>query len=190
MFTVAVSPNLPQIEACEQICFGDLYEVRLEGTAMGSGVKTTRAIVAPRAIVTTRAIVALSLAVLIVVGPAYRHVFAGREAYFPRWSMFSGIATGFIAARFELQTKEGERRVIPWREVWPSPENEKGPLRAQRLTHERELKSLILRVCRAQSSEGVLHVHAKVADRRGWKTIWDGTEDVCAQVHQRRSRAR
>ena len=98
-----------------------------------------------------RAMVALSLAVLIVLGPAYRHVLGGREAYLPRWAMFSGMATGFISARFELQAKDGGSRTLPWSEVWPSPSDQKGPVHAQRLTQERDLERLIRRVCRALS---------------------------------------
>jgi hypothetical protein len=118
------------------------------------------------------------LAAFILLGPAYRQVFRGKEEFMPKWTMFSGMALNF----FEISLKYRGTDTEAWQSVPPHLVGEVGrlreekaplvPLMAIRLRTSRDVDVTLRNVCRELGQNGQLLMDLRKADRTaGWKDI-------------------
>jgi|GEM_PF-3421863 len=149
-----------------------------------------RATPAPLSIVKKTLVVLAAL--FVFVGPAYRQSWGGKAPMMPRWVMFSGMATGYVAVRVETSEGGGPREPVPWDEFMPRAKNHKGPVRVQRIMGDNQLERLATRLCRARGPNVAVFIQARQANRRGWKNIFTGDEDQCLRQRKlpRRRRSR
>lgn len=134
----------------------------------------------------------LLLASFIVLGPAYRQVLGGENDFMPKWTMFSGMATGFYAVRVAHQTEgNGLEPVSPdlvdesgRSSSWGQASKPRG---ARRLRRQSDVRRVLQNVCRHLTPSSKILVDVRLAGRKGWKPILDGKEIPCASLrHARR----
>ncbi len=132
--------------------------------------------------------VIVTLASFILLGPAYRQVLGGTNAFMPKWTMFSGMALNF----FELGLKARRDEADQWQAVSlppltrPASRTADGPIvpiTAARLRTLREVEGTLRKVCAESREDAELEVTLRKADRAlGWKKMGDSKQRSCAEL--------
>lgn len=125
-----------------------------------------------------RGVAFVALTAFIVLGPAKRQLFGKRDPMFRAWVMFSGIALNLVEVRYERMLPSGERVEVDRFEALGTTRR-RAPKDVRRIVRKRGLESVNRRLCRRLGSETDLRVHARIATKRGWKSLADGERNVC-----------
>lgn len=99
--------------------------------------------------------------------------------------MFSGTGTGAVAARFETVDDEGHRSLLDHFELLELPRpysfDERPRKSAWMVRSKPQFESLVRRICRKLGRGADLRAKARIARRRGWKTLEKGGRNLCAR---------
>jgi hypothetical protein len=120
----------------------------------------------------------IALALFILLAPGYKQVLNENEYWIPKWRMFSGKGLGILAVRFESEAPDGVRQDVPWEHFDP-PEPPRGPVRAERLQTERDVRRKAQVLCRALGRGTAVYAYARKAVQSGWEPVLAGEENLC-----------
>ena len=129
-----------------------------------------------------RFVVFVLITAFMVVGPIYRQVFDGKNRIFRSWTMFSGIGTGIVDAHFTYVEDDGSEVLLDRYEILGLSRNKKNNnpknSRSIRMNHGGALQ-VAERICGKMEEGSVIKIYARVATKRGWATIHNGSALNC-----------
>lgn len=114
----------------------------------------------------------------IALSPAYRQVFDGRSAWFPRWVMFHGFGRDVCDARFFESTQGGLTRLDRF-EVLGRERSWSVNKSLVRMDSSADVDSVARRLCRALGPEADLRVFARCGSRGKWQVKRRVKENAC-----------
>jgi hypothetical protein len=113
----------------------------------------------------------------IVGAPFYRQVLGGENAHARAWVMFRGSGLGVVDARFYERRPDGSLRSVDrYAEL-----GQRRPVKraTRRLLGEAAVRTVVRRLCRRLGAGADVRVVARVAEREGWRPLFDGEENLC-----------
>jgi hypothetical protein len=125
-----------------------------------------------------RAIAFVCCTAFIALAPGYRELVGGSLPV-PRWQMFSGIALDLYRVKFE-SSADGKRQDVDRYALLGYENPLKAPRWVRLIRSESEAYALASRLCRRLGSDAELYMHLDDATRLGWRSLNDGTGNVCA----------
>lgn len=123
-----------------------------------------------------RLIAFVVIAAFMVGGPIAEQIGGLRSPYIRSWIMFSAPGIGLVDASFTLRQEDGTFARLDRFDALGEPRD--GKLR--RINHD-ELTEIITRLCAAEGPGADIRVVARLAVRKGWRTLETGDQNVCAR---------
>jgi hypothetical protein len=130
-----------------------------------------------------RTIVFIALATFILVGPAYRQVFGGKNVLFRQWTMFSAAGSRYLDVRFSVRFPDGSEQPINYRDElgFSGQDKSKIPRKVWRVRKD-GWQPLATQLCKRLGSDADLRLRSRVATPKGWRSFHDGSKNLCASL--------
>jgi hypothetical protein len=123
-----------------------------------------------------RLIAFIAIAAFMVGGPVAEQIGGLRSPYIRSWIMFSAPGIGLVDASFTIRQADGSFARLDRFDALG--EQRDGKLR--RINRD-ELTEIITRLCAAEGPGADIRVVARLAVRKGWRTLEAGDQNVCAR---------
>lgn len=123
-----------------------------------------------------RLIAFVGIAAFMVGGPVAEQIGGVRSPYIRSWIMFSAPGIGLVDAAFTIRQADGSFARLDRFEMLGEPRNGK----MKRIGRE-ELTEITSRLCAAAGQGADIRVVARLAVRKGWRTLDTGEENACAK---------
>jgi hypothetical protein len=123
-----------------------------------------------------RLIAFVAIAAFMVGGPVAEQIGGLKSSYIRSWIMFSGPGIGLVDASFTIRQADGTFAKLDRFEMLGEPRNGK----MRRIGRE-ELTEITARLCAAAGPGADIRVVARLAVRRGWRTLDTGAQNACAK---------
>lgn len=129
-----------------------------------------------------RRVVFFVCAAFIVLAPGYKQFAADAPSWAVRWDMFARRGQDLYEASFETVDGSGRRVTIDRFEALGFTDPRLAPRNVRTFTQESEAWAVARSICRRLGHDAPLFMILRDATARGWKTVEDGSHDVCARA--------
>lgn len=128
-----------------------------------------------------RGVVFFLCAAFILLAPGYKQLTGSAPSWAIRWDMFARRGQDLYEARFETVDASGRRVIVDRFETLGFPDPQRAPRNVRTFTQEHEAWSVAQSLCRTLGHDRPLYMFLRDATASGWKTVEDGTRDVCSR---------